>query len=109
MSALSYLRGLRRRIIAPASGRVQGKVRLALVALGVLAAMCTPVKSAALTPYPLTTCIVTGDKLSTDAIVFSYDGREIKTCCTDCIDEFYKDPARFAGKIDEEAARAEKK
>lgn len=58
-----------------------------------------------LAPYPLKVCIVSGDKLDKDAVTFTYQGREIKTCCTNCIDEFYKDPAGFAGKIDEAAAK----
>lgn len=65
-------------------------------------------KSETPAPYPLEICIVSGDKLGADAIVFSYQGREIKTCCTNCIDEFYKDPAGYVAKIEEEARKAEK-
>lgn len=61
-----------------------------------------------LTPYPLTICIITGDKLGEEPMVFSYDGREIKTCCTDCIDQFHTDPAGFVAKIEELAAAAQK-
>jgi hypothetical protein len=86
-----------------------GNVRLGMLMIVLLAIGSVHVQSAALTPYPLTTCIVTGDKLDDNAIVFAYDGREIKTCCTNCIDEFYKDPAGFSARIDEETARAEKK
>jgi hypothetical protein len=64
-----------------------------------------PARSDALTAYPLEICIVSGDKLDKDAVVFSYQGREIRTCCTNCVDEFYKDPAGFVAKIDEAASR----
>lgn len=67
-----------------------------------------PARSDALNAYPLEVCIVTGDKLDKDAVVFSYQGREIKTCCTNCVDEFYKDPAGFLAKIDEAANGAAK-
>jgi hypothetical protein len=67
-----------------------------------------PVRPDALAAYPLEICIVTGDKLDKDAVVFSYQGREIKTCCTNCVDEFYKDPAGFLAKIDEAASHAGK-
>jgi hypothetical protein len=57
-------------------------------------------------PYPLDTCIVSGDKLGAmgDAIVVVRDGREIKFCCKGCIKDFDKDPAKFEKKIDEAAA-----
>jgi hypothetical protein len=67
-----------------------------------------PARPDALTAYPLETCIVTGDKPDKDAVVFSYQGHEIKTCCTNCVDEFYKDPAGFLAKIEEAASRATK-
>lgn len=62
-------------------------------------------RSEALTPYPLTICIVSGDKLDKDPTIFTYQGREIKTCCTDCIDQFYKDPTGYTAKIDEAAEK----
>ncbi len=59
-------------------------------------------------PYTLPTCIVSGDKLGTmgDAVVVVRAGREIKFCCTGCIKDFDKDPAKFITKIDEAEAKA---
>ena len=36
-------------------------------------------------PYPLDTCVVSGEKIELgEGVVFAYEGREIKTCCKDC-------------------------
>jgi hypothetical protein len=59
-------------------------------------------------PYPLKTCIVSGDKLGGDMgapYVFTYKGQEIKLCCKDCRKDFDKDPAKFMKKM----AAAQKK
>ena len=72
------------------------------------------------TPYPLKTCIVSGDKLGGemgDPYVYIYKdkknkdeaGREIKFCCKSCLKDFNKDPDGYIKKIDEAAAKAKKK
>lgn len=69
--------------------------------------------------YPLTTCVVSGDKLGADMgkpYVFTYKdpkikndpGREVQLCCPDCLAKFKKDPAKYLKKIDEAAAKAKK-
>lgn len=66
--------------------------------------------------YPLTTCVVSGDKLGGDmgdAIdhVYKQEGkpdRLVRFCCKDCIADFKKDPAKYLAKIDEAAAKAKK-
>jgi YHS domain-containing protein len=61
-------------------------------------------------PYPLTTCIVSGEKIDGDMgapYVFTYQGREIKLCCKDCKKKFDKEPATYLKKLDEgEKAKA---
>jgi len=77
---------------------------LTLVACGApLTAADAAAETAKPKPYPLTTCIVSGDKLGSmgDAVVVVRDGREIKFCCKGCIKDFDKDPAKFITKIDE--------
>jgi YHS domain-containing protein len=61
--------------------------------------------------YPLKTCIVSGEKLGEmgDPYVFKYEGREIKFCCQSCVKDFKKDPAKYLKKIDEAAAKANRK
>ncbi|HEY3916120.1 MAG TPA: hypothetical protein VGN61_16665, partial [Verrucomicrobiae bacterium] len=54
------------------------------------------------TPYPLTTCVVSGEKLGGDMgppIVFVYTNnganQEIKFCCPMCKPKFLKDPGKY--------------
>ncbi len=57
---------------------------------------------AAVKPYPLDVCIVSGEKLGSmgDPIVINHDGQEIKFCCDSCPPKFDKDPAKFLGKLE---------
>src|SRR5512142_1342962 len=68
-------------------------------------------KGEKLKPYPLKTCIISGDKLGEmgQPFVYVHEGREIKFCCKGCLKDFKKDPAKYVKKIDEEAAKAKKK
>jgi len=54
------------------------------------------------TPYPLDTCIVSGEKLGGmgEPVVKVVDGREVKFCCNGCIKKFTKDPAKFFAALD---------
>ena len=51
-----------------------------------------------LKPYPLKTCMISGEKLGGmgDAYVYEYQGREIKFCCQAC--QVYQDHGRGRGK-----------
>ena len=73
-----------------------------------------PAEAAAVTPYPLKTCIVSGEEFGGDMgdpVVIQKDGREIKFCCSSCVKKFNKDPEKYLKKLDEEAKKqqAEKK
>ena len=61
-------------------------------------------------PYPLTTCVVSGDKLGEMGApyVYDYKGREIKFCCKNCVKDFNKDPAKYLKKLDDAEAKAKK-
>ena len=62
-----------------------------------------------LIPYPLKTCVVSGEKLGGDMggpVLYSYKGREIKFCCKDCRKDFDKDPAKYVKKLEEAEAKA---
>jgi YHS domain-containing protein len=65
---------------------------------------------AKLKPYPLKTCVVSGEKLGEmgDPYVSKYEGREIKFCCKGCVKDFMKDPAKYIKKIEEAEAKAKK-
>jgi YHS domain-containing protein len=60
-------------------------------------------KPAAQETYPLDTCIVSGSKLGAmgDPVVYKYEGREIRFCCSGCISKFEKDPKTYLKKMDE--------
>ena len=53
-------------------------------------------------PYPLATCVVSGEKLGTmgKPFVHNFEGREVQFCCKACLKEFSKDPQKFVKKLD---------
>lgn len=57
--------------------------------------------------YPLTTCVVSGEVLGEmgDAVIFNYEGREVRFCCKDCKRDFLKDPAKYLKMLDDAAAK----
>src|SRR5882724_633598 len=61
-------------------------------------------------PYPLKTCVVSGEKLGEmgKPYVFTHEGREVQLCCKDCLKDFKKDPAKFVKKIEEAEAKPKK-
>jgi YHS domain-containing protein len=66
-------------------------------------------KDAKLKPYPLQTCVVSGEKLEEmgKPYTYEYKDREIKFCCKDCAKDFKKEPAKYVKKL--EAAEAKEK
>jgi hypothetical protein len=59
-------------------------------------------------PYPLDTCVVSGEKLGGDMgdpFVFTHEGREIKLCCKSCKKDFDKETAKFVAKVDDAAKK----
>ena len=49
-------------------------------------------------PYPLTNCVVSGEKLGGDMgqpLEFVYQNQEIKFCCAMCKPKFLKDPDTY--------------
>ena len=51
--------------------------------------------------YPLTTCVVSGEKLDSmgEPYVFTYEGQQVKLCCEHCKPKFEKNPADYLKKI----------
>ena len=69
-------------------------------------------EAAAIKPYPLTTCVVSGDKLGGDMgapYVFTNGTQEIKFCCKNCLKDFNKDQAKYLKMIDAAEKAAAKK
>ena len=56
-------------------------------------------------PYPLATCIVSGDRLGEmgKPVMIDHQGRQIGFCCKSCIAEFEKDPAKYLAKLPDPA------
>jgi len=52
-------------------------------------------------PYPLTTCIVSDNKLGSmgKIITKEHEGQEVKFCCKPCIKKFDANPAKFLAKL----------
>jgi len=80
---------------------------LTAVAAGVMAvpfaARAADTNTAKPKPYPLTTCVVSGEKLGGDMgdpYVFMHEGREVKLCCKSCLKDFNKNPAKYMKKIE---------
>ena len=88
-----------------------------LVALSPLAWAADPAPAAKKTApaYPLTTCVVSGEKLGGMGDAFEYihkeagkPDRRVLLCCEGCVDDFKKEPAKFLAKLDEAAKTAGK-
>ncbi|HEY0946379.1 MAG TPA: hypothetical protein VGD81_13970 [Opitutaceae bacterium] len=67
--------------------------------------------------YPLTTCVVSGEKLGSMGKPYVHVHQEegkpdrvVQFCCRGCIKDFKKDPAQYLAKLDaaEAAAKAKK-
>lgn len=48
-------------------------------------------------PYPLTTCLVSGEKLGEmgQPIELIHNGQQLKFCCEKCVPKFQKDSAKY--------------
>jgi len=59
-------------------------------------------------PYPLTTCVVSGEKLGDGGMTpytFVENGQEVKLCCKSCLKKFNADKKKYMGKIKEAEAK----
>jgi hypothetical protein len=72
-----------------------------------------PAADSAKSAYPLTTCVVSGDKLEANDMggpvdyIYKEKGqpnRLVRFCCKDCIKDFEKEPAKYLKTLDEAAA-----
>lgn len=53
-------------------------------------------------PYPLETCLVSGEELGSmgEPISIVHEGQTIKFCCDMCVPKFSKDPEKYLGKLE---------
>jgi hypothetical protein len=66
----------------------------------------TTAEATAPKPYPLGTCLVSGEELGSmgEPVVIIHEGREIKFCCDSCIPKFNRDPEKYLSELDARAA-----
>ena len=57
--------------------------------------------------YLLDTCPVSGQKLGPKAVTKTYDTRDVRFCCPDCVAAFEKDQAKYLKAIDEQLVTAQ--
>lgn len=86
------------------------KKLLSLLMLATMALITTaPAEDAAkTTPYPLKTCVVSGEPLGTmgKPYVFTHEGQEVQLCCKRCEKKFNADSTKYMKEL--EAAQKEK-
>lgn len=81
---------------------------LSLAALAFLVpASAADAPPAGVKPYPLKTCIISGEELDShgEPVSKTYEGQEVKFCCKPCIKKFDKDVAGNLKKIAEKAGK----
>ena len=56
--------------------------------------------------YPLTTCVVSGEKLGSmgEPYVHVHEGTTVKFCCKSCLKDFNEDPEKYIAMIKEAKA-----
>jgi YHS domain-containing protein len=70
------------------------RLLLCLLLVAPLGLSATDVK-----PYPLTTCIVSGDKLDPSVPAVVHNGQQVKFCCKSCVKKFQANPAKYLIKL----------
>ena len=67
-----------------------------------------PAPAAQAKPYPLDTCIISGERLGSmgPAVSLVHEGQEVKFCCKSCIKDFQAEPAEALRKLAATAATA---
>jgi YHS domain-containing protein len=74
---------------------------VALAALAVVGCVATSLAEEANSAYPLTTCVVSGEKLGEmgPPVVINHQGTEVRFCCNGCVKKFNADPAKYLAKL----------
>ncbi|TLD70362.1 hypothetical protein FEM03_11545 [Phragmitibacter flavus] len=81
---------------------------LSFIALVVSAfGMPSLVQAADAKPYPLKTCIVSGEELGSmgKPVELTKDGQEVKLCCKGCLKDFNKDSEKYLKEIAEKSKK----
>ncbi len=81
----------------------------ATLAFGLARAADAPKPADKIIPYPLKTCVVSGEKLGGAMgapYVLTNGNREIKLCCKSCLTNFNKDTAKYIKKLEDAEKKA---
>ncbi len=67
----------------------------------ILSLLFTAAAFAQAATYPVTTCVVSGEKLGEMGApyVFKHENTEVQLCCERCKAKFDKDPAKYLAKL----------
>jgi len=76
-------------------------MKISLVSLLVFGVFAVAVHASDPSAYPLSTCLVSGEKLGEmgNPVVITYQGTEIRFCCKHCVETFKKDPTKYLAKL----------
>jgi len=74
---------------------------LTLASIAIVASGAMALASEANSAYPLTTCVVSGEKLGEmgPPVVINHQGTEVRFCCNGCVKKFNADPAKYLAKL----------
>lgn len=77
---------------------IASAIAFSLASCGEKTSTESPSNQATAAEYPLTTCVVSGEKLGSmgEPVVVEHNGTKVKLCCDQCIDKFNSDPAKYA-------------
>jgi len=80
-------------------------MKTSLLALPVLAFAAFGTIAYAADSYPLTTCVVSGEKLGEmgPPVVINHKGTEVRFCCNSCVKKFNADPEKYLAKLKADA------
>jgi YHS domain-containing protein len=72
-----------------------------LASIAIVASGAMALAEEANSAYPLTTCVVSGEKLGEmgPPVVINHEGTEVSFCCNGCIKKFNADPAKYLAKL----------
>lgn len=91
---------------------ITATVLIAAFAAAPLAGFAGEKKEEKAKPYPMDTCVVSGEKLGSGGMkvyTFVHEGQEVKLCCKSCLKDFKKDPAKYLKKIEDARAKVKDK
>jgi hypothetical protein len=60
-----------------------------------LTTLAAPLAAAEAKPYPLATCIVSGDKIDPQVQTVVHNNQQVRFCCKGCVKKFQANPDKY--------------